>query len=234
VSGALDRLLADAPALHGPPGPGEITHGLLEPALRFIDRMITPGSRTLETGSGYSTILFAATGAQHTCIVPNPQEVDRIRAYCAEHQISVERVDFRLEASERLLPSLELEPLDLVLIDGSHSFPQVFIDWFYTAAALKPGGHLLIDDVHVWAGRVLRDFLRAEPEWALVTEYRGRTAVLRKTGEFDPDRLWLDQGYVRRHSRLGAPGIAVQIVSMVRHGQAGELAQIAIDRLRRR
>jgi hypothetical protein len=50
--------------------------------------------------------------------------------------------------------NVELDPLDLVLVDGSHSFPQVFfIDWFYTAGALKIGGHLLVDDVHVWTGR---------------------------------------------------------------------------------
>jgi hypothetical protein len=51
---------------------------------------------------------------------------------------------------------------------SSHSFPQVFIEWFYTASALKVGGHLLVDDVHVWTGHVLRDFLLDEPEWTKI------------------------------------------------------------------
>ena len=50
-------------------------------------------------------------------------------------------------------PTLELDALDLVLIDGSHSFPQVFIDWYYTQSALKVGGALLVDDVHIWTGK---------------------------------------------------------------------------------
>lgn len=229
----LDQLLADAPELHGPesePGP---THGLLDEALRFIDHMVVPGSRTLETGSGYSTILFATKGARHICIVPARQEVDRIRAYCDDHQIRTEEIEFHLEPSERVLPALELEPLDPVLVDGSHSFPQVFIDWFYTASALKVGGHLLVDDVHVWTGRVLRDFLLSEPEWAGVTELRGRTAIFRKTAEIDPDRLWTEQRYVMRRTRLGPVTFARQSLSMVRHGQGGELLRLARARVRR-
>jgi predicted O-methyltransferase YrrM len=230
----LDQLLSDAPAIHGPSdGSDLITHGLLEEALRFVDRTIASGDRTLETGSGYSTILFALKGAQHTCIVPNQPEVDRIRAYCEEHGIATEALDFRVAPSERVLPALELEPLDLVLVDGSHSFPQVFVDWFYTAPALKVGGHLLVDDVHVWTGRVLRDFLVDEPEWTKVDELRGRTTIFRKDAEVDPDKLWTDQRYVWRKTRIGLRTVARQSASMLRHGQGGELLRQARARLKR-
>jgi predicted O-methyltransferase YrrM len=230
----LDQLLSDAPALHGPPGGTDLlTHGLLEEALRFIDRTIRAGDHTLETGSGYSTILFALRSAQHTCIVPQGQEVERIRAYCDERGISTDAVQFHLAPSEHVLPALDLEPLDLILVDGSHSFPQVFIDWFYTASALKIGGHLLVDDVHVWTGRVLRDFLLDEPEWAKIDELRGRTTIFRKDAEMDPDKLWTEQRYVKRKSYLGVPTMARQSASMVRHGQGGELLRQIRTRLKR-
>jgi hypothetical protein len=42
-------------------------------------------------------------------------------------------VTFEINRSELALPALDPEPLDLVLIDGSHAFPHVFVDWMYTA-----------------------------------------------------------------------------------------------------
>ena len=231
----LDQLLADAPAIHGGSDGNELlTHGLLEEALRLLDREVRPGSRTLETGSGYSTILFAMKGAEHTCIVPNQPEVDRIRAYCESRQIDTSRLTFHVQGSERVLPGLDVGTLDAVLIDGSHSFPQVFIDWFYTGHALAIGGLLLVDDVHVWTGRVLRDFLAAEPEWTLADELGGRTAVFRKVAQTDPDRLWTDQPYVLKKTHLGAQVVARQSVSMLRHGHAKDLAtRVAVVAKRR-
>jgi hypothetical protein len=230
----LQQLLEDAPAIHGGAGDDLITHGLLVDALEFIDRELAPGSRTLETGSGYSTILLAMKGAQHTCVVPNQPEIDRILAYCEQRSIDSSGLTFCVKPSERVLPTLDTGRLDLVLIDGSHSFPQVFIDWFYTAEALNVGGHLLVDDVHVWTGRVLRDFLAAEPEWTVVDELGGRTAIFRKIGEVDPDRLWSDQRYVLKKTGLGVPTVARQSISMLRHGQAGELASRVKEVARRR
>ena len=222
---SLQQLLADAPAIHGEAGGDDlITHGLLIGALEFIDRTVGPGSRTLETGSGYSTILFAMKGAEHTCIVPNQPEIDRILAYCEHRSIDTSRLTFLAQPSERVLPTLDPGPLDLVLIDGSHSFPQVFIDWFYVADALKVGRHLLVDDVHLWTGRVLRDFLTHEPEWTITDELGGRTTIVRKVGEVDPDRVWNEQRYVLKKTHLGAPTMARQSVSMVRHGHTDELA----------
>ncbi len=232
---SLQQLLDDAPAIHGEAGGDDlITHGLLVGALEFIDRVVQPGSRTLETGSGYSTILFAMKGAQHTCIVPNQPEIDRILAYCEQQSIDTSNLTFQAKPSERVLPTLDTGPLDLVLIDGSHSFPQVFIDWFYVAEALQVGGHMLVDDVHLWTGRVLRDFLAAEPEWQIVDELGGRTAIVRKVGEVDPDRVWNEQPYVLKKTHLGAPTMARQSVSMVRHGHADELAARVREVARRR
>jgi hypothetical protein len=220
----LETLLKDRPAIHGDDGSDPMTHGLIEEGLALLDRSVQPGWRTLETGSGYSTIVLAARGADHTCIVPNQHEVDRIRAYCDGAGIATDRVTFHVEPSERVLPRLDLGALDLVLIDGSHSFPQVFIDWFYTASALKLGGRLIVDDIHVWTGRVLRDFLAAEPAWRIDDELGGRTAILTKIGEVDPDELWTDQPYVVAKSGLGVTGKARMAASMIRHGHVSELA----------
>src|SRR4051794_5388220 len=134
----LQDVLADPPLVHEwMSTDGLMTHGLLPEALAYLESTVMPGQRTLETGSGLSTITLALRGAEHLCVVPDPAEPERIRAYCDRRGIDMSRVNFHVAPSERALPTLELEPLDLILIDGSHSFPQVFVDWFYTQTALK-------------------------------------------------------------------------------------------------
>ena len=213
----IDQHLRDAPPIHG-----EMPHGLIPPALRWL-ASVNRGERTVETGAGHSTIAFAMAGAEHTCIVPNESEIAAIRTYCARQGISLERVNFHAEASELVLPSLELGQLDRALNDGSQSFPQVFIDWFYMAGPLKVGGTLIVDDTHNWTGRVLRDFLEAEEGWTLETELHGRTAVFVKVGDPGLHRVWYDQPYVARRT-IGKPlSKARQAAWMVRHGQMGLL-----------
>ena len=230
----VDQLLEDNPAIHGDEEAGQqrLTHGLSTPALRFLELLMTPEMRTLETGAGFSTITITAAGADHTSVIPNPFEGDRIRAYCEQRGISTERLTFCFEPSERVLPQLDPEPLDLVLIDGSHSFPHTFIDWFYTAHRLRPGGHMLVDDIHIWSGRVLRDYLREDPDWRFEDEYLGRTARFTKLRETDPNVLWTDQAPVLKWSRMRTVPVR-QAVSMVRHGQAGELVERVRSRLGR-
>ena len=224
----LDDVLRDPPAVHDDDRQGRlVTFGLAEEVLRWLVDTLPPGARTLETGSGLSTLAFALAGARHRCIVPFPQEPERLLAYARERGIPMDDVRFETAPSERVLPGLEPEPLDLVLIDGSHSFPQPFIDWFYTHPQLAVGGHVVVDDTQVWTGRVLRDFLVAEPEWEVAREWFGRTIALRKVAETDPDKLWLDQPLVARRSLAGSRLRARSAADMVRAGQMRELLSSA-------
>lgn len=220
----VDRLLADPPLIHGDDRAATITHGLQPDVLRFLETQAQAGLRTVETGSGLSTIVLAQGGAEHICVVPSRAETERIRAYCERLGIATDRLVFHTAPSEHVLPKLELGALDLVLIDGSHSFPQPFVDWLYTATALRIGGLVIVDDTHIWTGRVLRDFLRAEPEWELVEDWLGRTAAFRKTAEGDPDRVWIDQPFVARRSQTGRTAALRLAATLIRRGELGDLA----------
>jgi hypothetical protein len=223
---SVRELLAEPPLVHEwMSSDGLMTHGLLPDALEFIEDTVKPGHRTLETGSGLSTITFALARAEHTCVVPDQGEEQRIRGYCEQRGIDMSGLAFRIGFSERVLPTLELEPLDLLLIDGSHSFPQVFIDWFYAQSALKVGGTLIVDDVHIWTGRVLRDFLRAEPAWELTERWAGRTVALRKIADFDAGRDWADQPYVWRRTQPATLGRARMAAGLLRAGDLGEISR---------
>jgi predicted O-methyltransferase YrrM len=130
-----------------------------------------PGARTLETGLGVSTALFLSLGARHTCVVPSDDEVEALRRYCEDRDISTHGLRVELGRSEDVLPRLETEPLDVVLIDGAHGFPTPMIDWFYGASRLRRGGVVVVDDLQLPAVGIMADFLDADPRWQPV----GRT-----------------------------------------------------------
>jgi methyltransferase family protein len=195
----LADLLADPPLVHHG---GTCTWRLASTVLDFIDDRVRPDSHTLETGAGISTLLFALRGCHHTCVVPLEDEVDRLRDYCAARKIPLRNVNFKVERSETALPRMDLEPLDLILIDGNHAFPAPFIDWFYTARFLKEGGFLIIDDTNLWTGDLLRRFLKSEKgEWKQLDTFAGRAAAFQKTGKGSETKGWEEQPLVVKTSR---------------------------------
>jgi hypothetical protein len=191
-----------------------------EATLGFLWDRVPDGGRTLETGSGMSTVLFALKRTQHTCIVPSESEPARIVDHCRQAGVSSDGITFVVEPSERALPRLERRDLDLVLIDGRHGFPAPMIDWFYTAPMLRVGGLLLLDDTQLWPVRLVRDVLGAEPEWALEAQLP-RTAVFRKVAEGSEAKEWTAQ----RH-------VLAETAALARSDRARQQHDTAVDLLR--
>ena len=159
-----------------------------------------PNTRsTLETGCGYSTVLFAAAGTEHIVVTPEAAEVERMRAFCAERRISTDGVREVIGDSTRALASLELPELDLVLIDGAHAFPVPCIDWYFTQPSLRAGGHVVVDDFRMPSVAPLVSFLRAErPTWREVA-VAGNSIIFEKLAHDDYSRDWELQ-FVNRHA----------------------------------
>ncbi len=196
----FDLILKDRPQLHDS---GNVCYGISTQALRALWELAKPGSQTVETGAGLSTIILAARGCNHTCITPSSEEVTRIGQYCADRKIDLSRVNFMTSRSEDVVPGFSRGRFDLVLIDGRHGFPTPFIDWFYLGRALKLGGHLFVDDTQLFTVRLLGEFLSADPDWLFVGEYGCRTGVYRKTGNAYLNKEWCAQPYIAGKSRLG-------------------------------
>lgn len=169
-------------------------------AAAYLGTLGGPQSVSLETGAGLSTLLFAKAGGQHICITPSAEEIARIQQECQALGISTERVQFVQAPSEQALPGMELPPLDVVLIDGAHGFPLPQIDFYYTAPALKLGGLMIIDDVHIWACGILVKVLAEDPAWEFVATVGRRTTIFRKVAEFRYQEF-CDQPYVMRKTR---------------------------------
>jgi hypothetical protein len=165
----LDRVIADPPIVH-PDAPNGSAWRTSRRCYEFLASELVPGARTLETGAGLSTVLFVAWGCVHTAVVPAPEEADAIARYCAGHGIDAGGLTFDLRASERALPDRADDgELDLVLIDGAHSFPLPMVDWFYGAGRLRAGGVVVFDDVPMPAVRSFLDsYLELDDRWERV------------------------------------------------------------------
>lgn len=221
------------PSLHGT---GDAYFGLAWAALEWLERTVTPEMTTLETGSGASSIVFAAAGAAHTAISPAAGEHDRIRSWCAEHGISTERVRFLAESSDAALTGggWTPEPLDLALLDGAHLFPFPALDWFLTARHLKVGGRVLLDDAYLPSVNMVVRFLRSSPSWELEGAISYRTVCFRKLD----DEVGYDSIGERfdRVPRFGYLPPAERAVAYGRHLliDRSPRVQRALARLRRR
>ena len=184
MTGSLTASLrADPPALHES---GASCAGLHWPALEWIERTVQPGWATLETGAGLSTLVFAASGAEHESVTPARDETERILAELRRREISSDHVRFHVGSSDEVLPSWEPRPLDLVLLDGAHGFPYPTLDWWYVAPHLKPGGLLVLDDAYMSGVSGLLDYLRSRPTWRVEDALGFRTVVVRKLADERP------------------------------------------------
>lgn len=163
---------------------GENQWALSAKVLDLIATHVQPGQHTLETGTGYSSVIFAAAGCNHTVISPVAAEHARLRNWGESHGVDFSNVTFIASKSEDALPSFESPPLSLALIDGWHAFPGPFIDWFFISQLLAVDGLLIVDDVQLRAPRILRDFLLAEKGRWRIEARADRSEMFRKlTGD---------------------------------------------------
>jgi Methyltransferase domain len=165
----ISNLLAKRPILHDDYAGRLVDFGIDPRLVRFLRAAITPSCRTIETGSGISTLVFLILGAKHTAVSPDAGEPKRIGTYCQAHGIPIENYSPITGFSENVLPGLTIDvPVDVALVDGSHSFPLPCIDWFYLTRALRKGGTMILDDINLWSGKIIADFLDADDAWEMV------------------------------------------------------------------
>jgi predicted O-methyltransferase YrrM len=168
-------------------------------ALAWLEREVRPEMATLETGAGASTMVFAASGAYHHAVTPDPDEEQRIRRACAERGIDDARLTFHLGRSQDVLPGLTTPALDLVLVDGAHGFPYPILDWWHLAPRLKEGGRMLLDDAYLSPVAAIVDYVRVSDGWELEKPVSYRTACIRKLRQEEPPS---DADALAAHGRM--------------------------------
>jgi hypothetical protein len=134
---------------------------------RWLAGELTIGGRTLETGCGGLTPLFAAVSTAHTVVSPRAEDHERAAARCAALGVPTDHVTFVAAPAHEWLPAAvsggALGPLDALLLASGDGYPVPALEWFYAGAALRRGSLLVIDRVDVRASADLAGFLRADP-----------------------------------------------------------------------
>jgi glycosyltransferase involved in cell wall biosynthesis len=176
----------------------------------FLTERLPVSPSLLETGAGNSTVcLLFLNPSRLVSVAPDAELFERIRRYCAAHSISITALDARVSGSEWILPQLALEIrdqppcFDFALIDGSHNWPMVFVDFCYANYMLKTGGLIMIDDVQLHSVKELARMLSEHPDFRLELDL-GKSLVFCRLSETRTLREWIDIPYISRMSTLYA------------------------------
>ena len=190
---ALEALVADQPAFHHD-GAHEQVWSARGETLAYLAEVTRVNDRTLETGAGASSVIFAAAGALHTAISPMAREHRAVERWCSEHGVPTERLTFVEGYSEEVLPTFYPEwPLDVAFVDGKHSFPFPILDWHYVCNNLRVGGVLVLDDVRAAAVEVLCRIMLADPAWELVAAPDREAAAFQRVADAPGGDPWQQQ-----------------------------------------
>jgi hypothetical protein len=203
ATGAARALLADLPRLHrwgGADQVGGLNAQIGDRIIAEVGQHESP--RILETGSGATTLLFCCLEpAELISIAPSAPLHERVLAEATRREIAVERLRLICERSEIALPELASEggELDVALIDGSHNWPSVFVDFCYINMMMRAGGTLFVDDVQLYSVSQLYRLLREQPEFEHVA-IDGKLATFRKLADkpFLPE--WNGQPFIEENS----------------------------------
>jgi hypothetical protein len=147
------------------------TNNLL--TIRYL-HLISRATRTMEIGlrMGGSCLAFTQThkdlGAvpthQHVAIDPYQRSPfnDESGLLAVDRAGLMPYLDFREEFSCRVLPSFlqERRSFQIIYVDGSHQFEDVFIDVYYSAMLLEPNGAVAFDDSQNTHVRKMLRFVR--------------------------------------------------------------------------
>ena len=153
--------------------------------LNEIFRVIgTELGRTAETGCGKSTIFFSQFSRAHTAFCLDDRESDRssVRYFQSFADARHDRVDFVFGPTQSTLPHHGFsEPLDVILLDGPHAYPFPDLEYFFLYPHLKPGGHLILDDVQIASIGRMADILVEDRMYEEVAFIGEKVLILRRT-----------------------------------------------------
>jgi hypothetical protein len=199
----VHALLANLPKLHYRQGAhrvGGLDKRLGNRIVAELGRFESP--RVIETGVGATTLLFCLLNPAVVMSIERDGRVrDRTLREAAARDISLDRLRFIQERSEIALPRLaaEGERFDVGLIDGSHNWPAVFVDFCYINMMLRADGTLFVDDIHLHSVSELYLLLCEQEQFECVA-LDDKLATFRKLDEsrFLPE--WRRQPYIARNT----------------------------------
>jgi FkbM family methyltransferase len=141
-----------------------LTPHALERLDRHLATLVHGGGtiHTCETGCGSSTVAFSHYAASHIaiCDVHDSSETADIEYVRTHPEFRPEVVSFVLCAkAESLFAAPVSSKIDVLLLNGSHAYPNPELEYLALGRYLKPQGILALSDIRVPTVKRLFDFL---------------------------------------------------------------------------
>ena len=166
--------------------------------LQWIADHLSSEMVTIETGAGYTTVLFAALAKHHYCCTLSQREAAKIRAYLDRIQVTNDNLTFLIGSTDETLSRLGTETvIDFAYLDGCHGYPFPALDWHYVDKHLKVGGVIGMDNVELRPVREHCEFLEENGSYRLAGAVAEGYFVRFYTKLMDQNREWIDQAYSR-------------------------------------
>jgi hypothetical protein len=194
---------------------------------------------TLETGCGKSTIMFSNLSVRHFVFAYDDRDAPEssVGMVCSDPQFISENTVFVFGPTQRTLPSYRFPEglqFDVILIDGPHGYPFPDLEYALLYERLKPGGILILDDVHIASIGNMYDLLREDRMYDDMGVF-STTGLLRRTAlkAVPPDGdHWYEQNYnVLRFPASMAkyhPDRGVQYGDLIDFADSASVAKYAI------
>jgi|SRR5262245_36231151 len=198
----LSEVVKIAPSLHSA---GTFSAPALEALFRHASAQ--PLQRSVETGSGASTLLFSHLSEHHTVFAMDGG-TGSVKAVQSSPLLRRDAVTFVEGPTQLTVPTYKFTGrLQLALIDGPHGYPFPDLEYYYLYPHLERDALLVLDDIHIPTIANLFEFISADEMFA-VEEVVETTAFFRRTDAdtFSPiEDGWWTQGYNRRAVEAAEP-----------------------------
>lgn len=161
-------------------------------ARRVIGRLLTPGTRMVEFGSGNSTPWFAERVGFLLSVEDLPEWHAAVRRKLDARGFVHVRYELRGGAGYADLSDIDDGSLDFVMIDGTDRAGCVVS----AMTKLKPGGWIYLDNSDKDTDTVDGDLRRAER--ALLDAVAARGGEITRFSDFSPGNFFVEQGMLAR------------------------------------
>jgi predicted O-methyltransferase YrrM len=166
---------------------------------------------TLEVGCGLgksAVSIMLGTGRAHIAIDPFQANYDFRGVGNVERAGLGEAFELRAERSCVALPALleQGRRFDFVFVDGSHRFDDILVDFTFADLLLRPGGHVVFDDLWMRTTQLVLAYIRTNrPDYRRDPGAPRTLALVQKVGEDARNGMfhrefYTGRGFVSHHA----------------------------------